>query len=53
MMWVWRPFSSTSMFTEMFATALRDVELARGAADTLRSLHEEFMAAFEAGERTA
>ncbi|QYJ03112.1 AAA family ATPase [Nocardioides panacisoli] len=30
-----------------------DIALASGAADTLRTLHDEFMAAFEAGERGA
>jgi hypothetical protein len=30
-----------------------DIVLASGAADTLRDLHDEFMAAFEAGERGA
>ncbi len=30
-----------------------DIELAPGAGETLRDLHEQFMAAFEAGERSA
>jgi predicted ATP-dependent endonuclease of OLD family len=30
-----------------------DIQLAPGAAETLRDLHEQFMAAFEAGERSA